>query len=124
MSRRPAALALVLVIAGGGATASARPRLMDREVAAPDAAAAALAVLGPGAALGPASVRRSLTGTHVRFPVLGVDATPIFDVEAAVHLAGAAPRFRTRVVDDPGRGLWTVTGGARVAEAEAMALAA
>jgi MYXO-CTERM domain-containing protein len=125
MVRRAAPLALLLqLVVGGDGAAWAKPRLVDREVEATDAQAAARAVLGPGAALGAPFVRRSLTGTHVRFPVLAVDGTPIFDLEAAVHLAGTAPRFRTRIVDDPGRGLWAVSGAARIGEAEAMALAA
>src|SRR5262245_48358822 len=116
---RRAAVVVILI----AQAAEARPRRVDIDVDAPDPGAAALQVLGPGAELLELSVRRSLTGVHVRYRTLAADGTRVLDQDAAVHLRGNGPRWRARLVDDPGRGVWTVAGKRRIRADEARGLA-
>lgn len=66
-------------------------------VEASDAEAAARQVLGNTDDLVVTSLRRSLTGDHVRFAVIASDGTRVAGGEVSVHLAGAAPRWRLQV---------------------------
>ncbi len=97
---------------------------MDRTIFSGDVRAAALEVLGPGAALSEPRVRTSLSGAHVRFETLASDGTPVWDEDVAVHFQGAAPTLRARLVEERGRGVWSLAATRRVGEAQAMALAA
>lgn len=115
-------LSLVLIFLA--ATAEARPREVSVELSSADPRAAAAELLGPGAELQPLQSRASLTGSHVRFRTLAVDGTRVLGQEAAVHFVGTGPRLTARVIDDRGRGLWTVVGARTVGEDEARGLAA
>jgi hypothetical protein len=103
--------------------AAARPRVVSIELPATEARFAAAELLGPGAELRLAHTRHSLTGIHLRFDTLAADGTRVLGAGAAVHLDGEGPAYRARLVDDRGRGVWTVVGPRRVTEAEARALA-
>src|SRR5262249_59021213 len=81
-----------------GGVAHAVPVAMDLPVPAGDPAAAARIVLGFRDDLELVHTRHSLSMSHARFRQLAPDGTPVYGSVAVVHLGGAAPRYRARLV--------------------------
>jgi hypothetical protein len=91
---------------------------------AADAETAARAALGSPGDLRVTSVRRSLTGTHVRFAQLAPDGSIVADAECSVHFAGAGAPWIVRIVDDVASHHLTLTGARVISEDEAGRAAA
>ena len=116
----------VLLLVAAAPAWGREPRRIDVEIDAGDAGQAARQLLGPGADLQETSVRHSLTGTHVRYRTLALDGTPVMGAEAAVHFLGdgRGRRFHARLIDEGGRGLWSLVGRRRIGESAARDAAA